>query len=561
MTDLNLPMDVIQPEPPQPLITDQLEPQTPYPVATMGRILAPAVIAIVKGVKVPQCLAAQSVLGAAAMVAQGHADVLIDGRTIPLSLFCTTVSESGDRKSGADRPALHAHREWQKVMVKTYREEMKGYRDTKAAYDKAREAILKQAKEDNQAQIAAKLGQLQEPEAPPSPTIIVADPTLEGLQKAFLNGQSSMGLFNDDAGDIFGGHAMKAENQLKTVAGLSKFWDGAPINRTRAAEGESATRYGCRLSGHLMMQPVVAKEVFTNPIMQGQGFLARFLVAWPESLAGTRLYESIDLSKDPHIGRYWQRMTELLKETPKPEKGEDAPQRKNLTLDPEAKALWIAEHNRIELQLGRLGELGDIKATGAKAAEQVLRISGVLAVVGGLSCIDAPTMSSAIELGQWYLGEALRLCYPAQQDPDLVKAQKLIDWLHSKGWTEFDRNKLGKSGPSFARSSKQRDKLLATLHKARHLMSEDGKSFRINSLIVADSADFAETQQIRDFPLAEDLRMTAEDLRKSQTSAENPQASAKYPQPETRVNTELPQNPQFPQSSESENLQPDIEAI
>lgn len=395
MTDLNLPMTVIQPEPPQPLISDIPEPQAPYPVATMGQVLAPAVMAIANGVKVPLCMAAQSVLGATAMAAQGHVNVLVDGRVYPLSLFCKTVSESGDRKSGADRYALKAHHEWQKVLKVQYREEMKDYKNAKAAYDKAREAILKQAKEDNQAQIAAKLGQLQEPEAPPLPSILVEEPSLEGLQKAFLRGQASMGLFSDEGGQLFGGHAMKPENMLKSVAGLSKFWDGAPINRTRAAEGESASRYDCRLSAHLMMQPIVAKEVLTNPIMQGQGFLARFLVAWPESLAGTRLYESIDLSTDPYIGRYWQRITELLRETPKPERGEDAPKRKNLTLDTEAQALWIAEHNRIELQLGRLGELGDIKATGAKAAEQVLRIAGVLAVVDGLSCIDAPTMSWA----------------------------------------------------------------------------------------------------------------------------------------------------------------------
>ena len=40
----------------------------------------------------------------------------------------------------------------------------------------------------------------------------------------------------------FGGHANKPENMLKSVAGLSKLWDGAPITRTRAAEGERITQ-------------------------------------------------------------------------------------------------------------------------------------------------------------------------------------------------------------------------------------------------------------------------------------------------------------------------------
>ncbi|TWH76259.1 uncharacterized protein DUF3987 [Azomonas agilis] len=562
MTDLNLPMDVIQPEPPQPLITDQLAPQAPFPVAALGRILAPAAQAIAEGVQVPLSMAAGSVLAAAALPAQGHANILIDGRLIPISVFFISIAPSGQRKSAADDVALKAHKKYQKKLFAQYKEDFEKYKDEKDTYDRAREALLRQIKGGEGVEpIKAELAALERPIPPLQPYILVDDPTIDALLKALLFGQSSMGLFSGEGAVIFGGHSMKPENLARTVAALSLRWDGAVLTRNRVGDNESSIRYGCRLTVYIQIQPVIAKEVLANSIMQGQGFLARFLISWPESLAGTRLYRQINLSTDPRMLGYWQRMTQLLEQTPQPENGEDEPPRQQLKLTPEAQALWIAEYNRIEGQLGRLGDLSDIEAWGSKAAEQILRIAGVLAVTDGHSSIGADVMDCAIELGRWYLGEALRLCHPTQQDPDLVAAQKLIDWLHSKGWTEFDCNKLGKSGPSFVRSSKQRDKLLAILHKARHLMSEDGKNFRINPLSVADSADFAEAQQIRAFPLAEDLRMTAEDLRKSQTSAENPQASAKHPQPETRVNTELPQNPQFPQSFESENPQPDIEAI
>lgn len=182
-------------------------------------------------------------------------------------------------------------------------------------------------------------------------------------------------------------------------------------------------------------------------------------------------------------------MTELLK---KPlnlnDQGELDP--RSITLSPEAKALWIAEHDRIEGQLGRLGDYADIKAVGSKAAEQILRIAGVLAVVDDQASVDSNILQRAIELGRWYLGEALRLCYPVRQDPELVKAQKLIDWLHAKGWTEFDARTLQREGPSFVRKSAHtRNRLLNKLVIARHLSADDsGKIYRINPLSLATFA-------------------------------------------------------------------------
>lgn len=559
MTDLNLPMEVIPPEPPQPLMSDEAESQALYPVEALGSLLGAAVSAISSAVRVPESLAAQSVLSAAAMAAQPHANLILDGRILPLSLFFLTVAESGDRKSGADRPALRAHHEHQRALVSAYREQQRTYRIEKAAYDKACEALLKQSKGDNMEGIAEQVAALPEPQMPRQPFILAEEPTLEGLQKAFLRGQSSMGLFSDEGGQFFGGNAMKPENLLKSVSGLSKFWDGSPINRTRASDEESASCYGSRLSAHLMMQPVVAKEVLANPIMQGQGFLARFLVSWPESLAGSRLYRSIDLNADPCMGHYWQRMTELLK---KPlnlnDQGELDP--RSITLTPEAKALWIAEHDRIEGQLGRLGDYADIKAVGSKAAEQILRIAGVLAVVDDQASVDSNILQRAIELGRWYLGEALRLCYPVRQDPELVKAQKLIDWLHAKGWTEFDARTLQREGPSFVRKSAHtRNRLLNKLVIARHLSADDsGKIYRTNPLSLATFATPATSPVFQGVELCD---ASATPCDKAATRPLSPDFVATLSQPvampsqaESPVNTRLVAEVANVASSEASNL-------
>lgn len=477
---------------PEPLpLLPEMEKSAPYPLPALGDLIGDAVQAIVDAVQVPDALAAQSVLSAAAMAAQAHGNVQRAGQQIPLSLFALTVAESGDRKSAADRLALQAHQQHQRELLEQYKVDAKAYRDQRDAYQKARANILDKAKGDPES-VANDLGKLLEPEAPPLPFILSEEPTLEGLQKSLLRGYPSQGLFSDEGGQFFGGHATKPENALKSVAGLSKLWDGAPISRTRASEGESSARYGCRLSAHLMIQPIVATEVLSNPIMQGQGFLARFLIAWPESLAGTRFYRDADPSRDARLGRYWQRMARLLAQEPgKDENGELAPPM--LVLEPAALAAWITEHDAIELQLGLGGDMREIKPTAAKGAENLLRIAGIFAVVEGRERIGADLIDRAAVLVRWYLGEALRLTNPSKVDPQLLQAQRLLDWLLTNHWHSFDARTLQREGPPFIRkSAKQRDSILAVLVEHRWLHTVDGKTF--NLAPSATTANFATTR-------------------------------------------------------------------
>ena len=80
-----------------------LPPSEPFPVEALGPVLSRATTAIAHKVQVPTAMAAQSVLAAAALAAQAHADVRLSyGQTRPLSLFFVTVAASGDRKSSAD---------------------------------------------------------------------------------------------------------------------------------------------------------------------------------------------------------------------------------------------------------------------------------------------------------------------------------------------------------------------------------------------------------------------------------------------------------------------------
>lgn len=462
-----------------PLQLHNLEAGTPYPIEALGKVLGGAVSAIVEAVQVPDALAAQSVLMAAAMAAQAHGNVLRGGQLFPLSLFGLTVAESGDRKSASDRLALRAHHAHQRDLQKNHKMQVREFRNQRDAVLKARAAALHKFKGGPDA-VAVELGKLHEPSEPPSPLIIAEEPTLEGLQKSLLKGLPSQGLFSDEGGQFFGGHATKQENLLKTVAGLSKFWDGAPITRTRAAEGESASRNGCRLSLHLMIQPIIAQMLLSNMLLLGQGFLARFLIAWPQSLAGSRFYRDVDPTQDARLDRYWQRMKCLLSLEPqRDEHGDLSPPA--LSLTPSALDAWIVEHDAIEAALGYGGNLQEIKPTAAKGGENLLRIAGVLAVVEGENCITRSIVERAGVLIRWYLTEALRLTNPAKIEPLLLEAQNLLAWLHSNDWQTFEARDLQRNGPRFVRrSASQRDALLAVLLEQHQLLTSDGKQFKLN---------------------------------------------------------------------------------
>jgi hypothetical protein len=460
---------------PLPLVPE-IETAEPYPVNALGECLGAAARAIADTVKVSDALAAQSVLSAAAMAAQPHANVLRDGQLIPLSLFALTIAESGDRKSTADRLALRSHHQYQRELIEAFKAEEREFIDRQDAYQRARSVILDRSK-GNPESVAMELSKLQKPHVPPSPFVLAEEPTLEGLHKSLLYGHPSQGIFSDEGGQFFGGYVSKPENLLRSVAGLCRLWDGSPILRTRAAQGESAARHGCRLSAHLMIQPIVATSVLSNSVMQGQGFLARFLIAWPQSLAGTRFYENADPNSDQRLKRYWQRMDHLLNLKPTiDESGELTP--KILPLEPQALPIWIAEHDDIEAQLGRGGDMLDIKPTAAKHAENVLRIAGILAVVDNSEVITLTTINRAVELMRWYLNEALRLTYPAKVSPHLLKAQRLLDWLVAKKWDGFDARRLQREGPRFVRTSaRERNVILEVLAQHRWLICSEDKYF------------------------------------------------------------------------------------
>lgn len=454
------------PRPPRPLIESNPVPQ-PYPVQALGGILGLAVERMAEVIGVPQALAAQSVLAASALATQGHAGLQLDGRNYPLSLYLITVAASGDRKTAADRCALLPARQWERDQWQRYREQLARYR-----------AAQRQAQRIKPGDPEPANGMSLEAE-PSAPRLITTDPTIEALIKGLCHDLPSMGLFCDEGGQFLGSSTMSRDNRLKAVTTLSSLWDGSPIDRARSMVGESLRAYDRRLSLHLMLQPYLAMQLLSDPLLQGQGILGRCLMTWPTSLAGQRSYQAVDLSKDAALKRYHHRLSALFYQ-PWSLSADGALQLSKLSLSPLARRRWIDLHDAIEAQLGEFGELASVRPSGSKAADNLLRVAGILAVVEESSVVEVDHIQRASALVGYYLTENQRL---TEQEPVCrvkEEADRLLRWLQVKDWKRFSIRDLNRNGPRFARkSSRHAAKLLVELIDHQWLIS-DGHTFEVN---------------------------------------------------------------------------------
>ena len=209
--------------------------------------------------------------------------------------------------------------------------------------------------------------------------MLLEEPSYEGLVKLYAIGQPLMGLFSDEGGRMFGGYAMGKDNMLKTACGLSSLWDGKPVTRIRGGD-ENLILYGRRFSTHLMTQEVVLRNILKNDLLIGQGLVARCLIVFPFSNSGERSYNPVDISKDPLIQSFYDRASVLL-DTPMPLAKSDLKNEltpRPLLLSSEAKDLWVEFHDEIDRALKPEGCFLSVRRTANKAAEQALRIAGVL---------------------------------------------------------------------------------------------------------------------------------------------------------------------------------------
>ncbi len=367
------------------------------------------------GMQVDETIVGSGVLSLAAMIVQGMGNVSEGRQMIPLSLYTMVVAESGERKTSADNEIFKAVREIEQSDFQEYQRNIDCY---EVAYK-----IWKRKSSHADLVDAAYFAE-NKPKRPKSPKIIVSDPTSEGLFFQFQKGKNSLGLCTDEGAKIFGGYSLSTSRSFSGVGHFSNFWDGKPIERTRASDEISPTLYDKRLSASIMMQPYIFDSVWDNLLFQEQGFLARFLIAKPQSKAGSRTYEEDSEHVESSVA-FHDRVRHLLKNPIEYE---------YIKLSKESRKAKLEYQQKLEFKIGVGGEYNAIAPFANKSAEQAIRIAGVLFLFGedpvrrGCRNIEIPIdyMERGIALSEWYLSQAAILSLDSLEEKCIKNSEKVF---------------------------------------------------------------------------------------------------------------------------------------
>ena len=470
----------------EPFPTDPLRAPTtkaePYPVEALGNVLSKATQALHKSTQAPLALCAQSVLASASLATQANFDVQLPwGETKPLSLFFLTVALSGERKTTIDKLVLGSAKAQEREDLKGYDVDLKLYQREMEQWKADNDQRSKKKSPTNQAgsdyKAQAEYEAKPEPEAPILPLRFTEDPTAEGLFKLLASSQPSVGIYSDEGASAIGGHALSKDSALRTMAMWCKLWDGSNLTRVRAGDGVSAI-YGRRMSMHIQAQPEVMDKLLSDPMANGQGFLARCLVAYPESTIGSRIITNFDNAEyAPELKRLYAKLKELFEAEPRLIEGT----RQELDpivlpLDQDAINMAMNGVNNFERLMKSGNDLCELTDRTSKALENACRIAGILAVIeGGMATrsIKAGHLANGLVLMQWYLAETLRIRGTALIPPEVRHAEMLINWLKGRDIKLFNSVMIMQKGCNQLRCKARLDPAIKVLMNSGHLAKNE----------------------------------------------------------------------------------------
>ena len=468
---------------PQPL-SAKVEPE-PYPIEALPLPVRAAVAEVEGFVKAPLPMVASSALAALSLAIQTHIGAKRAEKLHgPVGLFLLTIADSGERKSTCDGFFTQVIRDYEEAQAEAAKPARKDHNAAieawEAKYSGMKEKIRKAAKDTKTtATLEAAEATLRDlehhkPEPPKIPRLLYTDVTPEALAFGLAKHWPSGGVVSAEAGIVFGSHGMGKDSVMRNLGLLNQLWDGTSLTIDRRTS-ESFTVRGARLTVALQVQEPTLREFFarSGALARGTGFLARFLVAWPESTQGFRPFTEAPANW-PHLAAFNRSISAIL-ELPAPINDDGALTPPLLPFTPEAKAAWVEYHNTIERELARGGELYDVRDVASKSADNAARLAALFQMfehgIGG--AVGLECFEQASRIAAWHLNEARRFFGEFALPAELADAVRLDTWL-----IEYCRRertptvpiaKLQQCGPSGLRSK-------ATIETAMMALNELGRA-------------------------------------------------------------------------------------
>ena len=436
--------------------------KNPYPLGAFNGVLGEAVQAIAYYAQVPLSIAGQAVLGALSTLGQGYVNAPMGYEHKPASLFLLTEAESTAGKTQASRLAYYAIHQHEKMQYKAFIEAIDEWQAQKDSL-----------KGKERAEFIA-----SEPQ-PQNPNTTVRDITIEALLDKFIIGDcKNLSLSSDEAGQFFGGHTMKSDTVSNALSSLTTLWSDGRANRERSIKSQygtpKTTAYDVRLTIDLAGQRAIIEPALNDSLMNGQGFLARFLISCEPSLIGERDWNSeqrlnANSYTDQRLITFWQRCNCLLDPLPT----ERLDERFNLPFGNGAKKLLADYQQSVEHRQKQGKQLEYLRAFAGRMAENATRIATLFAYFDNQKALNVEYLERAFLLVEYSINERLR--YAEIQTQDKNDTEKLIEWIISKATGKnppmLNKSFISQNAPTALRGKKL-DGLLCDLESMGYLRIE-----------------------------------------------------------------------------------------
>ncbi|MDD5394432.1 MAG: YfjI family protein [Thiothrix sp.] len=461
-----------------------------YPLNVLPGVVGAAVREVVEIVKCPPALAANSALSVLAVAGQGIANVQpnIRIKPSPLSLYLLSIGESGERKTTADDffsgvLDMWAHQKQQEIepdLIKGRADVVAWKAEIEGIKDSIKQAARKgQDNRENRERLA--FAEATQPKPIYAPNMVSEDTTPQSVAFDLVHEWPSVGILSSEAGVVFGGHGMKADNITGNLATLNKLWEGGTLSVKRRGEGGSFNVRDVRLSMGLAIQPSIIRDFYeiNGEKARGSGFAARFLLAFPASTKGNRI-ETIEEISQQHpkkaLNLFYAKLHEVLEQQYANAKNGKLENLPILKLSSDAKDVWLEYLNSAEIELRAGGDMADYSDLASKTANNAARIAGLFHLFNGgdvLDTISGNTMEAATMLAGWHLYEARRFFSEIAVPTDISNAIKLDAWIIDYCRTHYtdniSRRDLQRLAPNKVRNGINLDKALDELADANRV--------------------------------------------------------------------------------------------
>jgi hypothetical protein len=356
--------------------------------------------------------------------------IVLDSHTEQGNLYLLSVLGSGNRKSetvSQIAAPLYAHQKArQDAMIPIIREA----ENRKRVLEKRLDKLEKKAADTDDPVERDTLLQgcdelLKEIEAhpvPPVPKYLVDNITLERLGETMADNDERAAILSAEGGffKILGGlYNSKGNTNIDLIL---KAHTGDAWSSDRIGRGSQSMLHPALTLG-LAVQPDVLEEIGRNSEFRERGLSARLLYAWCQSKAGYRTLQAFPVSAIL-TDVYHQRILSLMAIEGQHE----------LTLTPEAQAIWNGFYADVEPLLRPGADLHHLIDWGSKLPGAVARIAGLLHFAehgreGIGKPISGESVSKACYLGDYFTEHAKAAFGLMKEDARLAVARKILSYI------------------------------------------------------------------------------------------------------------------------------------